>query len=398
HAAFDTTGAVAAAVDPAVGAALDLVVRGRAAAARGAEAVAGLAALARLDAHEDGGEPRVEPAVALRVRAEPGRDAVREHLDDAAERVAGLLAVVDLGDHRGGRRGVEAAHGVRVERRDVVGAGHRRVLGHLDGADPHDVRDEPDAERLLEELRGRGAEGDARRGLARRGALQHGARVVEAVLAHAHEVGVTGARPREGPVARDLAHVARARVDEERLGRHRVRRHDVDPLGPLGVRDLDREGAALRHAVAQPAEDAQLVLLELLARAPPVPQAAAREGGPHVVRRELDARGQPVEDADQRLAVRLTRCQPTQHDRHPPTSAAPSRWAPALRTGPPHGRPWSPWSGTWRRAASRWHRCGAGRGGAVDDGAATWRRTATVPRMVEQGDGTTAGGPGAPWR
>ncbi|TWG86573.1 leader peptidase (prepilin peptidase)/N-methyltransferase [Cellulosimicrobium cellulans J34] len=34
----------------------------------------------------------------------------------------------------------------------------------------------------------------------------------------------------------------------------------------------------------------------------------------------------------------------------------------------------------------------------MDDGAATWRRTATVPRMVEQGDGTTAGGPGAPWR
>jgi hypothetical protein len=58
--------------------------------------------------------------------------------------------------------------------------------------------------RLLEEAGGDLAEGDPCRGLAGRGALEDRAGVVEAVLLHADEIGVAGARPSERPVAGDL--------------------------------------------------------------------------------------------------------------------------------------------------------------------------------------------------
>ena len=67
---------------------LDLVVGRRAALASEREAVADLDPLHRLDPHQRRREPRVEPVLAGRVRAEPGEDARGAHLDDAAERVA----------------------------------------------------------------------------------------------------------------------------------------------------------------------------------------------------------------------------------------------------------------------------------------------------------------------
>ncbi len=129
HAALGATGAAGAAADDAVGAALDLVVRGRAPARGGAEPVADLDALDRLDAHQRAGQLRVEPAVPVHVRAEARRQPVDDHLDHAAERVAVLVGRVDLGDHRRRPVGVEGAHRVGVERLDVVGGRQRRVVG-----------------------------------------------------------------------------------------------------------------------------------------------------------------------------------------------------------------------------------------------------------------------------
>ena len=82
-----------------MGAVDDLVVRLRAAHPGQAEAVAELDALDGLDAHEGVGDLGVQAGVALAHRAEPGRAAPGEHLDDAAERVAVLLAGRDLGLH-----------------------------------------------------------------------------------------------------------------------------------------------------------------------------------------------------------------------------------------------------------------------------------------------------------
>ena len=74
------------------------------------EAVADLDALDRLDAHERLGQQGVELAVPVHVAAEADRHAVGEHLDDAPQGVAVLLGRLDLVDHGGLGRRVEAAH------------------------------------------------------------------------------------------------------------------------------------------------------------------------------------------------------------------------------------------------------------------------------------------------
>ena len=73
-------------------------------------------------------------------------------------------------------------------RRSVLGAG----LAHLDH-----VAEDLGADLGQEQL-GEGAGGDAGRGLAGAGPLEHVAGVVEAVLLHADEVGVAGAGLVEG--------------------------------------------------------------------------------------------------------------------------------------------------------------------------------------------------------
>ena len=148
------------------------------------EAVADLDALDRLDAHQRAGERRVEPSVPVHVRAEAGRQTVDHDLDHAAERVAVLVGLVDALDHQLRGVGVQAAHRVVVEARDVVGAGHGAGRG-ADAAELDDVGDHPGVGGLLEEQRGDPAEGDPGGGLAGGGALEDRAGLVEVVLLHA---------------------------------------------------------------------------------------------------------------------------------------------------------------------------------------------------------------------
>src|SRR4029077_62555 len=74
-----------------------LLVALRAARGRKREAAADLDAFHRLDAHEREREPGVEPVLLRRVRAEPGWDAGRAYLDDAADRVTLGARLVDVG-------------------------------------------------------------------------------------------------------------------------------------------------------------------------------------------------------------------------------------------------------------------------------------------------------------
>jgi hypothetical protein len=98
--------------------------------------------------------------------------------------------------------------------------------------------------RLLKEPRGDLAERDPCRGLPGRGAFEDRTGIVEAVLLHADEIGMAGARPSERPIASDLllgVDVVRGgiRVGIDRLGAH----HRL-PFGPLGVADPDRRSAS----------------------------------------------------------------------------------------------------------------------------------------------------------
>ena len=130
------------------------------------------------------------------------------------------------------------------------------------------MADETDAE-LAEERAREGAERDAGRRLAGARALEDRARLVEAVLLHADEVGVAGPRAgQRGAAAAGLV------GELDRLGAHHL-----DPLGPLGVADAQRDRAAEALAVADAARDRQFVLFELHARAAAVAELATREIG-----------------------------------------------------------------------------------------------------------------------
>ncbi|OIQ85500.1 hypothetical protein GALL_326450 [mine drainage metagenome] len=238
------------------------------------------------------------------VGAETGREPVGEDLDDSPERVAGPVAVINLRDHRRGALGVKAPDRVGVERRYVVGRRKHGVVRNRDRTDVHDVRDEPDAGSLLEEPRREGPESDPRRRLARRSPFKHRTCVVERVLAHPDEVGVAGARTGQRGVARavELLRVV-----------HGIGGHHVDPLGPLGVADLDRDGSTLAHAEPHSTKDPHLVLLERHPSATAVAEPTARQRRTDVCRADLDPGRESLEDPDQRLTVRLTRRQPTQH-------------------------------------------------------------------------------------
>ena len=122
------------------------------------EAVADLDALDRLDAHHRRRQPRVEPLRLRRVRPEPGRHTCCAHLHHAADRVAVRARLVDSS----------------VE----------RLL--VDHGTSHG-----DPDRREQRLRDR-AGGDVHRGVPRAGALERVARIVEAVLERAREVGVPG--------------------------------------------------------------------------------------------------------------------------------------------------------------------------------------------------------------
>ena len=142
----------------------DLVVRLGARHPGEVEAVADLDALDRLDAHQRGGEPGVQPAVPVHVRAEAHRHAVGQHLDDPAEGVAVLVGLVDLGDHRllasASRQRTGSASSFSTSAGVGYDAVRRLGRGQLD-----DVRDDLDAGRLLQVGAGHGAEGDPGGGL-----------------------------------------------------------------------------------------------------------------------------------------------------------------------------------------------------------------------------------------
>ena len=142
---------------------------------------------------------------------------------------------------RARRRGVEAPQRIGVERVDVVGrrAARRpraRATGPIDSV--WLTRRMPSSAR---NAAGERAERDARGGLAGARALEDRARLVEVVLLHADEVGVTGTRARQrGAAAAGLL----GQLDG--LGAHHL-----DPLRPLGVADAQRDRAAEAQAVAR---------------------------------------------------------------------------------------------------------------------------------------------------
>ena len=282
----------------------DLVVRLRAGHPGQLEAVADLDALDGLDAHQRGREPGVEPPVPVHVRAEADRHAVRQHLDDAAEGVAVLVGLVDLRDHRlATRPRPGSAPGRRRASRRRPGSGTRRT-GPSAAASSTTWRDDLDARRLLQVRAGDRAERDPGGGLPGAGALQDRPGLVEAVLLHARQVGVTG--PRAGSAARcgparpaSSGSTGSAAMTCSHFG------HSVLPT-------MIATGEPMRQPVPHAAEEGDLVALELHPGTAAVAEAPPGQVVRHHLRGDRHAGGKPLQRRHQCGSVRLPRGQPAQ--------------------------------------------------------------------------------------
>ncbi len=229
----------------------------------------------------------------------PDRHAVGQHLHDAAEGVAGLGRRLDLGDHRllGGLRRSTAPASRRPRRgRPASGrcVGLRAGRPHL-----HDVAQDLDAE-LAEQLLGQRARrppGPPSRGRwparARRGRRRSRTSACPARSAWPGPgLGERGCRDRPAPATSPRA---TCRCGSTRCCRSRWR------------------PATQRAAVADAAEQRDVVLLEAHARPAPEAQPPAGQLGLDLLDRDRQARGQALDDHDQGLAVGLARGEEAQH-------------------------------------------------------------------------------------
>ena len=263
-----------------------------------------LDALDDVDAHDRGGQRRIEPAVPVDVRPESDREPVDDDLEDAADGVAGRPRLVDPGDHRG--LGV----GVRAAQRGVVGLVPRAgAVGRIDrhATDLGGERPGLDPE-LAQERAGDAAGRDARRRLARRGALEHVADVVEAVLEGAGEVGVTGSHAGDrgrALVALDGRHLERRR----RLVVERLDGHHLRPVLPVAIADEEQDRRAEGGPVPDAGHDLGAVLLDRLARAAAVAALPPGEVDRQLVGGQGEPRRDALDDRAERLAVRFARGQ-----------------------------------------------------------------------------------------
>ena len=147
--------------------------------------------LDRRDRHQGLRQTAVEFSVPLDVAAEPWRHRVRNDLESATHRVAGVARAIDLRDHLLLDRAVGTMQRrLRRDRAHLVETDRQRV-GDGSGSDADHVADDVGADNL-QKLPSDCADGDARGGFACAGALEDIAHVVVAVLHEACKIGVPG--------------------------------------------------------------------------------------------------------------------------------------------------------------------------------------------------------------
>ncbi len=260
-------------------------------------------ALGGLQAKERMRETPVELAIPLHVAAESDRKPRRDHLDYAAQRVAGFFARVDLFDDRalGDRIGNPHLRFFRdapqVRATEIV----RRF--NLGCADTHDVAQHVNSE-WPQKLHRERADRDARRSLTRRRALEHIANIVKIVFEHARQIRVSRTRPRD--------HLGLARIG-------RIRGHSFFPVLEIAIGDDERDRTAHRAPEADSRDRTNLVLFDQHPAAAAVAFLAARELMVDACEIDLEAGGYALDHRDEFGAVRFTGGQKTEHRIHSPS-------------------------------------------------------------------------------
>src|SRR5918995_3406057 len=242
------------------------------------------------------------------MRADPGHEAERPHLELAAQRLVLLPEPVDLGDHRLGRPGVQTAHWRVVDSREVIGReivalrrADRRDLDHV-AVDAH-----PDgAEEALRQRAGCHSRG----GLPRAGSLEDVADVREPELLQPGEIRVTGTR----------------QVGLLDLGLDGPRVHPLVPIRVVAVRDQDGDRAAEGPPVPDARADLDRVAFDLHPAAAAMSELAPRQVAVERLAVELEPGRQALHDRDQPGAVRFPGCCESQaHGRSVDGGGAPPR-------------------------------------------------------------------------
>ena len=232
--------------------------------------------------------------------AKPGRNAARDDFENSADRIARAQHVIDFRLHaRFRRRGSTQRSGDSRFSQTATISSHVAARSSRTWPTAIVWLSIVGAEFAQQQLRQR-AGSHARRRLARRGALEHVARIVEIELLCAGQVGVAG--PRRGqPALRVLG--AFAILDRQRLL----------PIFPVAVFDAQRDRRADRFPVAHAREEFRLILLDSLASAAAISQLAAVQLAPDEIQVHRHARRQPGNPGDERLPVRLSGGNESQH-------------------------------------------------------------------------------------
>ena len=180
--------------------------------------------------------------------------------------------------------------------------GDERGFGQPGAADLDDVADDLDAKAGQDRARDRPG-GDARRRLARTGALEDVTQVVAAIFQSAGQVRVPWTWPRHGGTPGAGQRLVGLGLDA----------HRVPPVVPVLVPNLQRDGAAERLAAADAGQDLRAIPLDRHSPAAAVSELPAAEIGIEHVGSQRETGGHPFDDHDKCGTVRFAGRKKSKH-------------------------------------------------------------------------------------
>ena len=254
---------------------------------RGPHRIANLHRLHRLQRHHGRRQLRVQPLVPIGVSAEPGRHVVRDHLEDAADGVAGAQHKVHLLLHARFGVGIGAIEQDLFFLRECLDRVpcDRSIKPRI--TDRDHVTQHFDSQFAQQQL-GDCSRRNARRRFARRRPLQHVARLGEVVLQRARKIGMARTRRSHALVLRRIAF-----LDRQRLG----------PVLPVLVGQQHGNRRADGLAVPHAAQDVRRVALDAHASAAAVALLAPPKLAIHEFEIDRETGGHARKQRHQRLSV-----------------------------------------------------------------------------------------------
>ena len=263
------------------------IVNARAERSRGLHTTPNLNSLYRLQAHHSPCKLAVEAIVPVGVRAKAGGNAVRNHFKDTVHGVVGARCGFHFVFHAGFGGGVDARQDHFLFAGERGNLFPRRIAFEVHAAHANYVACNLDAELADHEL-GESSGGYAGRGLTRRSAFQHVARIGEVVFKRAGKVCVTGPGRSHRAMLRGIAGFYR---------------QFLLPVFPIAIDELDGDGRANGPSVAHTGEHMRLIGFDLHAAAAAVALLPAPQLAVHKFKIDRDAGGKPRNQSNQSLAV-----------------------------------------------------------------------------------------------